>query len=263
MDDDDERIRLMRYVRHGMHVPVDVIPGERTPPWEGDPNYGREVDIPQTLQPGELRGVLGPKLFPLFPAVWTMSCQVSYDDDPAVWQPAGSGTLGRAFSLLGNIQFGTGGAQQTMEFDWIQGTQITLPLATVKVAIGIDPFVANSIPPNCRASVVLAPGSPCRDLAPTRTIYLGDNGGGFADETFRIPPFAKSFTFLAEQFDPAIVIEVKTGPDAADGVLYATTAGDLRDGAINGLAPKLFGAAKYVRVAGVWGNGNLIFFLEG
>jgi hypothetical protein len=248
-----------------MRVPRDVLNVEDgNEPWNFSPGYGAEVDIPESLAlPNQQKGILGPtQIYPgAYPEVWTLSCALTYDTNPATWL-AGSTPAGRVFALLGVLQFGTGAAQQQMEFDWINGVQLTVPMCTVKLAVKLEPTLLSPVPAKAKASCVLSPGGTTRERAPTRTIYLGSAPPYPADQTIAIPRFAKSFSFAANTFDPATVITVLTAPTGG-GILYTTTAAALVASAANGLGPRLWGAAKYVRVVGTWNNGQLIFQLDG
>lgn len=134
------------------------------------------------------------------PAVWTVSLGLEFNEN--AWPGAE-----RGFDVVAEVAFGSGGATETVEVDWVTGTTFSVPAN----AISINAFWAfpetgssgSSRPEDLKLRVLLARGNRGGGLPPTKFatllngepyVTLVDNA--VAEPVARIPRFAKRL-FLA------------------------------------------------------------------
>jgi hypothetical protein len=132
------------------------------------------------------------------PAVWTVSLGIDYTETG--WS-AGAGYV-RGFEIVGEINYGIGGATQTIFVDWIQGTTFSLPMNAISVNAFYSSITSESgptvQPSDLMLRVLLARGELPSRVLPTKhaTLLDGDPFVTFTDNAVstplaRIPRFGK------------------------------------------------------------------------
>jgi hypothetical protein len=165
----------------GAQSAMSIVPS-RTGPWTGNNNLGIErafapdADNHQTILKMPEWG---------FPEVWTLSLGLTYDEHLSAL------TIGAAFGIVAELQFGSGGCIQFAEVDWLQGTTLSLPMNALNVVASYDIFLDRD-PDEPDPGFELPNGIRLR-----ATLVRGAHGRTHATRTYRgltapIPPFAKS-----------------------------------------------------------------------
>ena len=205
-------------------------------PWSNSNNFGAEVAFSPDGE-NRQRIIKLPEWGD--PVVWTVSLGIEYTEEN--W-PAAEAL--RGFEVVGEVSYGVGGATQTIEVDWIQGTTFSVPMNAVSVdAAYIFPFgeaaAPGQQPLDLRLSVLLARGGSSTGMAPTKVAKLlnGSLQSSFrnnqrANSPARIPKFGKRL-FLQSAVEPTRFSELVSGnnyllffssPDvAASAALVGTT----------------------------------------
>jgi len=201
------------------------------------------------------------------PVVWTVSLGIEYTE--AEWPSA---EVLRGFEVVGEVSYGVGGATQSIEVDWIQGTTFSVPMNAISVdAHYVFPFGAGAVAPqqplDLRLSVLLARGGFSTSLPPTRLASLPDGSSlvPLANSqrdapAARIPKFGKRL-FLQAAVPPARFSEVVAGnnyvlffsaPDVTSSAELIATTRITSSVLLDGVPVPPF--AKYVTLENVGGG---------
>lgn len=153
---------------------VSIVPQKRGP-WSGNNQLGIEREFApddnnrQTILRLDEWG---------FPDIWTVTLGLN-----DFTRTAGG------FDVTAVLEFGSGGATQYLEMDWLCGSSITLPMNALNLVAQynlIDGEVAGEVPDDLRLRVTISK-MPSRNSNPTRSYLFTD-----AVSSFIIPPFAKA-----------------------------------------------------------------------
>jgi len=160
-------------------------------------------------------------------------------------------------AVVGQVEFGTGGAKFFAQFDWKQGVILSVPASFAKVSAfysGINaggfpgpPFV----PPSLEISASFSYGAPSRGTA-TRTLSASVSAAGLFTANFQVPDFANSFSMFGRDFSNAnwVPLEATLGTTPnAGGQSYRVQNAD--DGNDTSHAPEqfpLFNGARFMSV---------------
>jgi hypothetical protein len=132
------------------------------------------------------------------PAVWTVSLGIDYTETG--WA-GGVGNV-RGFEVVGEINYGIGGATQTVLLDWIQGTTFSVPMNAISVNAFYSVLTSESgptvQPSDLKLRVLLARGELPSRILPTKHAPLLDGrafatfaDGALSNPLARIPRFGK------------------------------------------------------------------------
>lgn len=113
-----------------------------------------------------------------FPDIWTVSLGMN-----EFTRTAGG------FDVTAVLEFGVGGAIQTVEIDWLTGASITLPMNSLNLVAQynlVDGEIPGDVPDDLRLRATISK-MPAQNARPTRS-YLFQT----AVDSFVIPPFAKA-----------------------------------------------------------------------
>lgn len=170
--------------------PVHVIPLRNHPLWSGNNSLGIEVPI-EDISAVDIfeRTILKLDEWGT-PEVWTIALSTNVE--------LNSSTDDQAFSLIGLIEIGCGGAVDQFQVDWRNGTTLRLPMNALNVKIrgvagaGVDG--AGVIPPGLAARVLLSQSNQS-GLSPQVTDTTIATNGAVDPSALsaRIPKYAKSF----------------------------------------------------------------------
>lgn len=160
--------------------------------WSGSNSLGNVVDYAPDTDNRQMILKLdewGP------PEMWTVSLGI---DRPA---PGNSGEA-HWFEIKALIDFGVGGSTQRIEVDWINGTELTVPMNAISVnAVYENP---TSLLEGMRLSVQIARGTRAGAYAPTRmldfeamsTLTLPSPLVTSLYQTLRLPPFTREIEII-------------------------------------------------------------------
>jgi hypothetical protein len=219
---DDFSLRALRHqAKQAPGTPIVApIPVRQHPIWSGNNEIGRETAFApdennrQTiLKMGEWGA----------PQLWTVTLGMDYSRPLA--EP-----INTAFTVLAEIQFGSGGTTQTIEVDWRQGASVSV-VANAIVVNAVYPFqeVGGASTPTdlvLRASVgkrSSAGGAPTRSF----TSQLFDNAASVSG-FIRVPPFAKAIkiypysnilTVTHFQFYTSVLVQQSMGTDNSVNII--------------------------------------------
>jgi hypothetical protein len=236
-------------------------------PWSDSNNFGAEVAFAPDEE-NRQRIIKLPEWGD--PVVWTVSLGIDYTEGE--W-PVGGPAGQRGFEIVGEVSYGVGGATQTVEVDWIQGTTFSVPMNAISVdASYFFPFdlgegPAAEQPLDLRLSVLLGRGGSATSVPPTKFAQLLD-GSPFAsldnnllvDPPARIPKFGKRL-FLHSPVPPAQFSELVSGnnyilfysaPDVATAAFLVGTTRVTSSVLHDGVPVPAF--AKYVTIQNVGGG---------
>lgn len=235
--------------------------------WSDSNNFGAEISFDPD-QDNRQRVIKLPEWGE--PVVWTVSLGIDYNE--LDW-PAGSPGGQRGFEIVGEVTYGVGGATQTVEVDWIQGTTFSVPMNAISVdAFYAFPFVLSEGPRtqqplDLRLSVLLARGTASGGVRPTKVAPLVDGSPAAALDNnqlvaapARIPKFGKRL-FLVSSVPPAQFSELVNGnnyilffsaPDVTGSAIRGGTARITASILTDGIRVPPF--AKYVTVQNVGGG---------
>jgi hypothetical protein len=197
----------------GQDKTVSTVPNKKGP-WSGNNNLG--IERPFAPDANNRQTIIKLPEWG-FPETWTLCLGLTYNTAlHAVAPSAGK------FTVVAEIEFGTGGVIQTVEMDWKQGASIVLPMNALNVIASYSSLESEGgpiIPPldlRLRANVVrgVLPQS-----SPTRSFFMFSPGPGTAQVSCPIPPFAKSVRLL--QCMPFALGTAFAFYSAADGVFLA------------------------------------------
>ena len=187
---DDFTERAARHVAR-RDAPVGsqpVLPYEmRTGPWSGYNQLGIEAAFAadsnnsQTILKLDEWGM---------PADWTIALGMDFGD-------VDSG----GFDVTAQISFGSGGAMQVVEIDWLNGASITVPMNAVNVVALYnlqDLEAAPNVPADLRLRVTLARGS--KPQRATRSLSFTSGTGV---DLINIPKFARDLLVIPNFSDAA------------------------------------------------------------
>lgn len=187
------------------------------------------------------------------PEVYTITLGIDYSERE--WPGAG-----RAFEVEAEINFGAGGATQVVKIDWVQGTQISLPMNAVNIVAtySIDAVAAPHPPADLRLSAMLGRGpalgkSQWTDPTSFPLVALGQT------RPRRIAAFASRVRVIASNpasadlvFTAGNFLVFQGGPLASDEQIASVRL----DQYLNALGEGIMipGQAKYVSVFNVSGS---------
>lgn len=174
--------------------------------WNGSNSLGNVVDIAPDVNNRQMVLKLdewGP------PEMWTISLAI---DRPATFPDAWPYIP--YFEITAEILFGSGGATQTVEVDWISGQQLSLPMNACNVTAVYDYYTYEGTPPTAlsdlRLSAMLARGTAHSRYAPKRTVRFINQSlwaAAFVDKAdfqcYRIPPFTEEVEITWPRTDAA------------------------------------------------------------
>lgn len=224
-----------------VHVPAELTPVVVVTPsqgwWSGSNNLGNEVQF--SPDSNARQTVLSmPELG--LPDVWTIS----------LYLVNGVADFG-AFNVRARIEFGAGGTTQIMEVDWINGTQISLPMNAVNVIAEYQDVDITDDGSGIRLGVQLAKGRRGGNQPPTLSmsdeyfVAAGDTG-----PLVEIPKFATRVRFVAVlpgdtySLSADVTYIAVSGNNGTSFNVQAVPGDQLL--ANDGL--QVFGAARFVRV---------------
>jgi hypothetical protein len=198
-DQFEMRSRELQASPPGMQT-VNIFPAKQGP-WSGNNQLG----IQQGFAPdaNNFQTILKLDEWGM-PEAWTICLGMEYDIEAYGAQEADL----RLFDVTAVINFGSGGATQEVEIDWLNGSGITLPMNAVNVrafysfpsfgeggAIG-DP------PADLKLRVTMCRG-PMPNMRPTRSfLFIGDEDDNGFPDLLIIPTFAKE-VMIAPRGDAA------------------------------------------------------------
>jgi len=121
------------------------------------------------------------------------------------------------FSIKARINFGAGGSTQVYECDWLNGTQISLPLNAVNVEAifeGVDILTEGA---GLSVGVQLSRGTRGGNEPPIYTITEAESIGAISNTRWDIPAFAKRLVVIpttSQQFlyDATTIFFTSSGP---------------------------------------------------
>lgn len=239
--------------------------GGRANEQEWSEKYGARKRIPVSQEKGQPFGIFGATMFDAEadPHLWTIACTIDLPQSSiASW--GSTATLGRVLELVGIVEFGSGANQNVLEFDFVSGVQITLPAKSLKVSCIIPVEWPTSVPKDTFASVTVGRGATGLGGRATRSVFLF-NLVAPVTRFVRVPPFARAFNYTAPGLvDPAITLNVRTGPGVTDGVLYTVQAAALQDPLYRSQGSLLFGPARWIEIVSPnpIDQGSLVFILD-
>lgn len=122
------------------------------------------------------------------PEIWTVSLYIR--DDLQTFN---------GLDIAAIVEFGAGGSTQTIELDWSNGTQISLPMNAVNVIAVVRSVTAfNSEGPGLHLGVQLSRGRRGGSIPPRFTIASAVVMPIAGIQTFQIPNFAKNVVLIAD-----------------------------------------------------------------
>lgn len=226
---------------------VPPMPGSEMP-WSGSNNLGNVVDFSPNTDNRQTILKLdewGP------PEVWTLTLGI---DNPGDWSNFNNppGTNLYNFEATAIIEFGVGGATQTVEVDWIAGTEISFPMNAISVICEYDEIFTtlNMLPPpGLRLSAMLGRGCGQRKFAPLRTIKVPDLDTLTGDFFTELPPFTREIEVAwRANIDPRVATTVMSigqgSPTTMPMVIRGWGTAALTDGAKFGV----IGGARNLKV---------------
>jgi hypothetical protein len=156
---------------------VFPLPMRVHPMWSGNNELGREI----TFAPDGNNTQMVIKLDEWGPPeVWSVMLGMSFDDEN--FAPASSG-----FAVTCRATFGSGGATQEVEIDWVKGTSFSATMNALNIVAIYT--AAASVPDNLRLRVTLARGKIC-NIPPQRARTFGVAGGALST-LIALPYFTK------------------------------------------------------------------------
>lgn len=181
-------LKRVRHTFEGVPLVAPIIP--RTGGWSGDNQLGREQ--PYAPDNRGTQTILkldewGP------PEIWTVSLYVKH----------GFKTFD-GFKITAEINFGAGGSTQSLEVDWLNGAQISLPMNAVNVIAKFSDVDVSVEGSGLSLGVQLSRGSRGGTAPPVKTIaefVEGNNtvNGSFHGDLYEIPKFAKNIIIVPDE----------------------------------------------------------------
>lgn len=232
----------------GMPPVATIVPRQGW--WSNYPQLGEEQAFAPDANNRQLilkADELGP------PEVYTITLGIAYSEQE--W----AGTA-RAFGVEAELNFGAGGATQVVKIDWVQGTQISLPMNTVSVVATYNLGDPEAPPPpeDLRLSVLLGRGpalglSHWTDPALFHLVALGQTSPR------RIPAFASRLNVLAATpasadllFTSGNFLIFQGGPTVEDQQIASVRLDQYLNAIGEGVA--IPGPAKYASIFNVSGS---------
>jgi len=258
-------------MRPGPDIPEPSVSVYAQPPrhgiWSDSNNFGAEIAFDPD-QDNRQRVIKLPEWGE--PVVWTVSLGIEYTEEG--W-PLGGPAGQRGFEVVGEVTYGVGGATQTIEVDWLQGTTFSVPMNAISIdaryALPFDPSEGprTQQPLDLRLSVLLGRGGTASGTPPSKVAPLL-NGEPLAqldnnqllDPPARIPKFGKRL-FLVPTVAPAQFAEFVNGnnyilffsaPDVADAAVRIATTRITSSVLLDGVRVPPF--AKYVTLQNAGGG---------
>lgn len=235
--------------------------------WSDSNNFGAEVAFDPD-QDNRQRVIKLPEWGE--PVVWTVSLGIDYTEE--AWPQVGPGGQ-RGFEIVGEVTYGVGGATQTIEVDWLQGTTFSVPANAISVDAFYDfPFDPSEgprtqQPRDIRLSVLLGRGGSSSGVRPTRSARLLDgsplthlDNEQLAPSPARVPKFGKRVFLLStappEQFGALVngnnYLVFFAAPDVANAAFRVASVRITSSVLVEGVRVPPF--AKYVTLQNVGGG---------
>lgn len=215
----------------------------------------------------------------------TVTIAVGLDYDPDDRPDLGDER--RAF-VIGKLEFGVGGASQTLYFDWRNGTELSFPANFAKVSawfqeMALDPgivpaavgetsvqqlILVNETYQNFRGTVSLSHGGRGDGALVTRTYprcTIPNQAVANPGISFQVPPFANSFLLYSAEADlSGLAVEFRGAPATESGlVIHSMAAPNVNPGAaastIGYQGVLIPGGVRWVNLLNT-GAGNLVVY---
>lgn len=226
---------------HGIPPVVPVIPRDGL--WSGynqlgyQASYGPDQRQNQTILKLDEWGP---------PEVWTISLYTKQKF-----------TDFNGYNIKARINFGAGGSTQVYECDWINGTQISLPMNAINVVAIFDDVSVTTEGNGLEVGVQLARGSRGGTRPPVLTLFenLTIAGNGDTSDLIELPEFAKRVIVIPTAMsnaEYAVFFSNTTELLTTSGNTIGTiNTGEIRgDKAPNGyLELPVIGSARFAKVA--------------
>jgi len=165
----------------GLAAVVPIIPEHGY--WTANNNLGSVATF-EPDQTGRQMMLKLPEWGP--PDLWTVSLGMDFRSD-AVFG-------GDRFALLGEILIGVGGATQSFEVDWLQGTRFTAPMNSISVtALKLE--IVTAVEPLILSVMMSRYASGTSSIGATRTLGTSASAGSVGGPV-KVPRFARTAQIL-------------------------------------------------------------------
>ena len=254
-DKDPDMIRQSRnppvapYSPHGIPQVVPTIPREGL--WSGynqlgyQAKYGPDQRNTQTILKLDEWGP---------PEVWTLSLFLDQKLEAF-----------NGFGVTARINFGAGGSTQVIETDWINGSQISLPMNAVNVEAIFSDIDVTTEGAGLSLGVQLARGARGGTRGPVKTIAENITVGALASSSvFEIPAFAKAVYAISTGGTTNNLNDALVRLITLSGNFSADVTGTISGvAASNGVGLPVVGRAKFVRLSnGTGASVNATLYAE-
>lgn len=164
-------------------------------PWSGNNNFGFETRF--LPGPGSRERIIN---LPEWgePAVWTVSLGIDYSE--TAWEVGESPEV-RGFEIVAEVAYGTGGATETVEVDWLQGATFSVPMnaLSINAFYGLVSTSPSSVQPDdIVLRVLISRGGVSTGLPPTKhaplldgTVFINLLDNTLIKPLARIPKFGR------------------------------------------------------------------------
>lgn len=163
--------------------------------WSGNNNFGFETRF--LPGPGSRERIIN---LPEWgePAVWTVSLGIDYSE--TAWEVGESAAV-RGFEVVAEVAYGTGGATETVQIDWLQGATFSVPMnaLSINAFYGLaNTYLRSTQPEDITLRVLISRGAVSTALPPTKHAPLLDGSvfitlldNAVIEPVARIPKFGR------------------------------------------------------------------------
>lgn len=247
----ESSLRMKKYPKvaipaaHGIPQVAAIVP--RTGGWSGDNQIGYQAKYGPDKRGNQTILKLdewGP------PEVWTVSLWIE-----------GKFTTYDGFSVTAQINFGAGGSTQTVEIDWLNGAQISLPMNALNVIAHFENVDVVTEGAGLSLGVQISRGSRGGVFPPVKTMGRFLLGASQDTGLIEIPAFARRIVVIptaqvANFYTATTSLELFEG-DGGGAQISGTAIGS-QALSLGGLWLPVVNASRLARVSNALGGPNIV-----
>lgn len=154
------------------------------------------------------------------------------------------------YVLVGQLVYGAGGGNQTIQFDWLNGMSLSFPADSIKLNVFIEGRLGGNptVPANVSIAALLSNGDACSKHNAQRTIGLQLAAGPFTLGNVVIPEKAREVIIYdaVGTYDATVTVSFVTGSGGTNATFGLD---DLKAGSLMGDGPVIPAGSQKILIS--------------